>query len=73
MSFAVVFLASDDFERVKASTENKPRVRRNIILELGYFAGRLGQNKVCGLLKGDIEIPMDYVDTVYVRRDDVGV
>jgi predicted nucleotide-binding protein len=28
-------------------------------LEFGYFVGRIGRNKVCGLLKGSIELPSD--------------
>lgn len=72
VGFAVVLLTPDDFGRAKADAGEKPRARQNVILELGYFVGRLGRDKVCGLLKGDIEIPTDYVGTVYVRWDDAG-
>jgi predicted nucleotide-binding protein len=37
----------------------KDRVRQNVILEFGYFVGRIGRNKVCCLLKGSIELPSD--------------
>jgi predicted nucleotide-binding protein len=37
----------------------KDRVRQDVILEFGYFVGRIGRNKVCGLLKGSIELPSD--------------
>lgn len=72
VGFAVVLLTPDDFGRAKADAGEKPRARQNVILELGYFVGRLGRDKVCGLLKGDLEIPTDYVGTVYVKWDDAG-
>jgi predicted nucleotide-binding protein len=37
----------------------KDRVRQDVILEFGYFVGRIGRNKVCCLLKGSIELPSD--------------
>lgn len=33
------------------------RARQNVILEHGYLMGKLGRNKVCALLDGDIEKP----------------
>ncbi|CCM80057.1 MULTISPECIES: TIR domain-containing protein [Rhizobium] len=72
VGFAVVLLTPDDFGRSKKDTQERLRARQNVILELGYFVGRLGRDKVCGLLKGDIEIPSDYVGTVYVSWDEVG-
>ena len=69
VGFAVVLLTPDDFGRTKAETTDKPRARQNVILELGYFVGRLGRDKVCALLKGGIEMPSDYVGTVYINWD----
>jgi hypothetical protein len=37
----------------------KDRVRQDVILEFGYFVGKIGRNKVCCLLKGSIELPSD--------------
>jgi len=37
----------------------KPRARQNVILELGYFVGKIGRNRVCCLYKGDVELPSD--------------
>lgn len=70
VGFAVVLLTADDFGRAKASQEDNPRARQNVILELGYFVGRLGRDKVCALKKGGIEMPSDYVGTVYINWDD---
>lgn len=72
VGFAVVLLTPDDWGRAKAEATDRPRARQNVILELGYFVGRLGRGKVCGLLKGDIEVPTDYVGTVYVKWDEAG-
>lgn len=72
VGFAVVLLTPDDFGRAKSVTEEKARARQNVILELGYFVGRLGRDKVCALLKDQIEMPTDYVGTVYVPWDDGG-
>lgn len=70
VGFAVVLLTADDFGRAKASQDDNPRARQNVILELGYFVGRLGRDKVCALKKGGIEMPSDYVGTVYINWDD---
>lgn len=72
VGFAVVLLTPDDVGRAVSETIDKPRARQNVILELGYFVGRLGRDKVCALLKGDIEMPTDYVGVVYVKWDDAG-
>lgn len=72
VGFAVILLTPDDFGRAADDTEEKPRARQNVILELGYFVGRLGRDRVCALLKGKIDLPTDYVGTVYIPLDDAG-
>ncbi|WP_346344210.1 nucleotide-binding protein [Gluconobacter kondonii] len=72
VGFAVVLLTPDDVGRAKTDTEEKPRARQNVMLELGYFVGRLGRDKVCALLKDTIELPSDYFGVVYVPWDDAG-
>lgn len=72
VGFAVILLTPDDFGRAAAETDEKPRARQNVILELGYFVGRLGRDRVCALLKGTVDLPTDYVGTVYVPLDDGG-
>ena len=42
------------------------RARQNVILELGYFIGLLGRDKVCCLYKGDIDLPSDIHGIVYI-------
>jgi len=73
VSFAIVLLTPDD---VGASKNNKnnllPRARQNVILELGFFIGKIGRNKVCALYKGDLELPSDISGVVWVPLDDGG-
>ena len=73
VGFAVVLFTPDDegYPRNK-SDEIKPRARQNVILELGYFAGLLGRDRVCVLHKGDVEIPSDYLGILYIPLDEAG-
>jgi len=48
------------------------QARQNVILELGYFIGRLGRNRVAALKKGNLEIPSDILGVVYTPFDDTG-
>ena len=69
--FAVVLLTPDDEgARAGKADDLKPRARQNVILELGFFLGRLGRERVCPLVKGDVETPSDYDGVVYTRLDD---
>lgn len=73
VGFAVILLTPDDMGYPKAKpTETKPRARQNVVLELGFFLGKLGRHRVCALLKGDIELPTDYVGVLYTPMDDAG-
>jgi predicted nucleotide-binding protein len=72
VGFAVVLLTPDDVGRAKSEEQERPRARQNVILELGYFVGRLGRERVCALLKGNPEIPSDYMGVVYTTFDDGG-
>ena len=71
VGFAVVLLTPDDEGCEKGGTP-RPRARQNVILELGYFVGRLGRNDVCALKRGDPEIPSDFGRVAYVNLDDAG-
>lgn len=71
--FAVVVLTPDDIGHSQMAPQaKKPRARQNVILELGYFMGKLGRSRVCALVKGEVEHPSDYAGVVYVRLDEGG-
>jgi predicted nucleotide-binding protein len=68
-----VLLTPDDI----GSAANKPsdlkaRARQNVIMELGYFMGRLGRFRVCALHKGSVELPSDYQGVLYIELDPAG-
>jgi len=52
--------------------DQSARARQNVILELGYFLGKLGRNRVCALYRPGVEIPSDYTGVLYVSLDDAG-
>ena len=68
-SYAIALLTPDD---VGGRNENElqSRARQNVILELGYFLGKLGRNGVCALVKGQVEIPSDYSGALYIPFDE---
>lgn len=69
VSFAVVILTPDDVGRAKSVRALEPRARQNVLLELGYFMGKLGRSKVCALKKGAVEIPSDFAGVVWEEMD----
>jgi predicted nucleotide-binding protein len=72
VGFAVVLLTPDDEGRSKKETALRNRARQNVILELGYFVGKLGREQVCAFKRGDIEIPSDFGGVVYATFDENG-
>ena len=44
----------------------KFRARQNVIFEHGYLIGKLGRDRVCALVDGDIEYPSDISGVVYI-------
>lgn len=64
VGFAVVLLTPDDTGG-KEGADAAPRARQNVILELGYFIGRLGRARVTALRRGDVEVPSDFGGVVY--------
>jgi hypothetical protein len=71
VGFAVVLLTPDDEGCEKGGTA-RPRARQNVVLELGYFLGKLGRDRVCALQRGEVEIPSDFSGVVYVPFDNSG-
>lgn len=76
VGFAVVLLSPDDkcFVENEGEVEEKRRARQNVILELGFFLGKLGRNRVMALHKetNDFEMPSDYDGVLYTPYDENG-
>ena len=60
VDFAVVLLTPDDLGKAKEGVDLKLRARQNVVLELGFFVGALGPERVAPLVKGEIDLPSDY-------------
>jgi predicted nucleotide-binding protein len=66
-NYAIALLSPDD------KLENGAgRARQNVILEVGYFIGRLGKERVRILKKGETEIPSDLQGILYENHDNSG-
>lgn len=73
VGFAVVLLTPDDFCASLSDPQGrKGRARQNVILELGYFLGKLSRHRVCALYKKGVEIPSDFQGVLYVELDSAG-
>lgn len=76
VGFAVVLLSPDDMGYAKnENPENaKARARQNVILELGFFIGKLGRDRVVAIyrLHPSFEMPSDYSGVLYTPYDDSG-
>ncbi len=60
----------DSEDLLEGFTEIKFRARQNVILEFGYFIGKLGRDRVCCLYSGDIELPSDMQGIIHVPFKD---
>ena len=71
VGFAIVLFTPDDTGSLQdEGSASQPRARQNVVLELGYFLGKLGRDRTCALLKGGVEIPSDYYGVLYIEMDD---
>lgn len=73
VGYAVVLLTPDDVG-ASAATPDKlvGRARQNVVLELGYFTGKLGRRRVCGLFRPGVEIPSDFHGVLFIELDSQG-
>ena len=74
VGFAVVLLSPDDLGYPARMTTDKarPRARQNVILELGFFLGKLGRDRVFALYRrtDDFDMPSDYDGVIYAPFDE---
>jgi predicted nucleotide-binding protein len=74
VGYAIVLLTPED-TGYGPDSEPPPapnRARQNVILELGYFMGRLERKNVVALQQEGLEVPTDILGIVYIPLDDGG-
>jgi predicted nucleotide-binding protein with TIR-like domain len=71
VGFAIILLSGDDHGS-KPGDALRPRARQNVVLEWGYFWGRLGREHVIVPRKGDVDLPSDMSGLVWELFDDRG-
>ena len=62
---AICLFTADDMGKAKDASSDSPRARQNVVLETGYFMGKLGRDHVVILADEGIEIPSDLSGVVY--------
>lgn len=74
VGYAFILLTPDDISYPATQTKQPDekrgkeyRARQNVILEFGYFIGRLGRTKVCCLYTGDVTLPSDLQGLIYKK------
>ena len=71
VSFAVVVLSPDDLAYPKEETAEKAKYRssQDVILELGYFLGKLGNKNVAAIYKkeDDFEVPTGFNGVFWIE------
>jgi predicted nucleotide-binding protein len=76
VGFAIVLLTPDDmgYSKTAGNDSAKPRARQNVVLELGFFLGRLTRSRVVALHPQDaaFEFPSDYDGILFVALDPAG-
>ena len=62
-------MTDDDEGKLKTELDLKSRARQNVVLELGYFIGKLGRDRVLPLHTEGVELPSDIHGLLYVPID----
>lgn len=65
--YVIALLSPDDVQG-----DGTLRARQNVILEIGYFIGKLGRDKVRLLKRGDTEVPSDLQGILFDTYDTAG-
>ena len=76
VGFAVVLLTPDDVMYVKTEDGERQiiRARQNVVLELGFFVGKLGRKRVAVIFiqNSNFEMPSDYRGVEYLEAEGTG-
>ena len=70
--YAIILYTPCDKGASKNNQDLLPRARQNVVFEHGYLIGKLGRERVCALIKEEVERPGDVDGIVYVTYDDRG-
>ena len=72
VGYSFILYTADDEGKKRDSKMLKPRSRQNVIFEHGLFIGKFRPERVCAILKADVEIPSDLTGVVYKRIPENG-
>lgn len=74
VGYAIILYTECDKGRDKniPVDQEKNRARQNVVFEHGYLIAKLGRDRVCALVKGDVETPGDISGVVYIPMDENG-
>ncbi|NMC43165.1 MAG: nucleotide-binding protein [candidate division Zixibacteria bacterium] len=72
VGFAVVLLTPDDEGRSKNDELLQSRARQNVLIELGYFWGKLTRRRTHAIYVKGVEIPTDWENVIYTLFDEAG-
>lgn len=67
--YAIVLYTPCDMGTSKDRTDFQPRARQNVVFEHGYLLCKVGRERVCALIKDEVEKPGDIDGIVYVSYD----
>ena len=62
---AICLFTADDLGKAKNDATDNTRARQNVVIETGYFMGKLGRDHVVILADKGIEMPSDLSGVVY--------
>lgn len=66
---AIILMTADDEGKAINEPNYKKRARQNVVLEAGYFIGKLGAERVIILRDEEIETPGDLGGCIYIIAD----
>lgn len=64
---AICLFTPDDAGKANKETDYKARARQNVVLEAGFFMGKLGREHVVYIAKDGLEMPSDLQGVVYTN------
>lgn len=74
VGFSIILMTGDDRGGLKTEMPEQMRLRarQNVVLEMGFFLGRLGRSRVVVLYEEGVEIPSDYSGVLFIKIDTGG-